>query len=35
MQVMDSNDRLFVATLTGEAAWYNVICDSDFLKKHL
>lgn len=34
-QVVDSNDRLFVATLTGEAAWHNVICDNDFLKKHL
>lgn len=34
-QVVDSNDRLFVATLTGEAAWHNDICDNDFLKKHL
>ena len=32
---MDSNDRLFVAELTGVAAWSNVICDSDFLKENL
>ena len=35
MQAMDSNDRLFVASLTGEAAWHNVICKSDFLKEQL
>lgn len=32
---MDPNDRLFVATLTGEAAWGNVICPSEFLRKNL
>lgn len=32
---MDSNDRLFVAELTGTAAWSNILCDSDYLKKHL
>lgn len=32
---MDSDDRLFVATLTGEAAWQNVICNSDYLKNNL
>ena len=32
---MDSNDRLFVAQLTGTAAWSNILCDSDYLKKHL
>lgn len=32
---MDINDRIFVATLTGEAAWQNVICGSDYLKKNL
>ena len=34
-QVVDSNDRIFVAELTGVAAWRNVLCDSDYLKKHL
>ena len=33
--VLDSDDRIFVAELTGIAAWYNIICDSDYLKKHL
>lgn len=32
---MDGNDRLFVAELTGAAAWSNVICDSDYLKEKL
>lgn len=32
---MDSNDRLFVAQLTGTAAWSNVLCDSEYLKEHL
>lgn len=32
---IDSNDRLFVATLTGEAAWRNVICHNDYLKENL
>jgi hypothetical protein len=32
---MDKNDRLFVAELTGIAAWHNVICSNEFLKKHL
>ena len=32
---MDSNDRLFVVELTGTAAWSNILCDSDYLKKHL
>ncbi len=32
---MDNNDRLFVAELTGEAAWYRVICNDDYLIKHL
>lgn len=33
--VMDSNDRLFVGELTGAAAWYNVICDNDYLRNNL
>lgn len=33
--IVDSNDRIFVAELTGVAAWLNVICGSDYLKKHL
>lgn len=32
---MDKNDRIFVAELTGTAAWRNVICDSEYLKKNL
>lgn len=34
-KVTDSDDRVFVAELTGVAAWRNVICDSDYLKKNL
>lgn len=29
---IDSNDRLFVANLSGEAAWRNSICSNDDLK---
>ncbi len=32
---IDTNDRLFVAELTGTAAWSNVRCKSDYLKEHL
>lgn len=32
---MDSNDGLFVAELTGAAAWYNALCGDDELKKRL
>lgn len=32
---MDSNDRLMVAALTGEAAWNNCIADTDSIKKLL
>lgn len=32
---MDGNDRIFVAALTGVAAWNNVLCDSEYLKKNL
>lgn len=32
---MDENDRLFVAELTGVAAWYNVKCSSEYLKNNL
>lgn len=35
MRIVDSNDRIFVAELTGVAAWYHVICDSNYLKEHL
>jgi len=35
IKLTDSNDRIFVAELTGTAAWQNVICDSEFLKKNL
>ena len=32
---IDNDDSLFVATLTGEAAWRNVICGSSHLQSHL
>ena len=32
---MDGNDRIFVAALTGVAAWSNVLCNSEYLKKNL
>jgi len=32
---IDANDRIFVAALTGEAAWKNVICEAEWLKKAL
>lgn len=32
---MDSNDRIFVAALTGVAAWRNVLCSSEYLKTNL
>ncbi len=35
LELIDSTDRIFVAKLTGEAAWNNPICTTDFLKKHL
>lgn len=34
-RVMDTDDRLFVASLTGEAAWQNVLCNNDYLKSYL
>lgn len=35
MKEIDSNDTVFVATLTGEAAWHNVICENEYLKENL
>lgn len=32
---IDSNDRLFVAALTGEAAWTKVMCDPNWLTANL
>ena len=32
---MDENDRLFVAELTGVAAWHNVKCSSEYLRNNL
>ena len=34
-KIIDSDDRIFVAELTGFAAWQNVICNSDYLKQNL
>ena len=34
-KVIDSKDRLFVAKLTGEAAWNNVICSNQYLHQNL
>ncbi len=33
--ILDSDDRYFIAELTGTAAWMNTICKSDYLKDHL
>ena len=33
--VLDRNDRMFVAELTGVAAWRNVLCGSDKLQEIL
>ena len=33
--IVDSDDRIFVAELTGTAAWRNLLCDSEYLKKHI
>lgn len=33
--VIDTNDRLFVTESTGIAAWWNVICDENYLKRNL
>lgn len=35
MAHMDRNDRIFVVALTGAAAWSNVLCNSESLKKSL
>lgn len=32
---IDNNDRLFVAELTGTAAWHNVICKDQYIKDNL
>lgn len=32
---LDDNDRVFVACLSGYAAWSNVLCESDYLKQNL
>lgn len=32
---IDNDDNLFVAKLTGEAAWHNVLCSSQHLKDYL
>lgn len=32
---IDQNDRLFVGELSGNAAWHNTICESDFVKKNI
>lgn len=33
--IIDSDDRVFVAELTGVAAWHNLLCNSDYLKNNL
>ena len=33
VQHMDSDDRLFVIETTNDAAWRNVICETDWLRK--
>lgn len=34
-KLMDGNDRLFVGELTGNVAWHNTICKSQFLKDNI
>lgn len=35
MELIDSNDRLFVGELSGVAAWHNIKCKNHFLKDNL
>lgn len=32
---IDNDDRLFVAKLTGDAAWKNVLCSNAWLRENL
>ena len=34
-KIIDSDDRIFVAELNGNAAWNNINCDDDYLKNNL
>lgn len=34
-RIVDSNDRIFVAELTGTAAGYNILCNSEYLTENL
>lgn len=34
-KIVEDSDSIFVAELTGVAAWKNVICNSNFLKENL
>lgn len=33
--IIDSNDRVFIAELTGNVAGHNIICDHDYLDNFL
>ena len=33
--VLDTDDRLFVAELSGSAAWFNAMCENKYLQEHL
>lgn len=33
--IVDSDDRIFVAELTGVSAWRNITCDYEYLRKYL
>lgn len=35
MELIDSNDRLFVGELSGVATWHNIKCKNHFLKDNL
>lgn len=35
LNIVDSDDRVFVGELTGVAAWHNTKCKSEYLKNHL
>lgn len=34
-ELLDSDDRFFITDVNFDAAWKNVICDSDYLKSKL
>jgi hypothetical protein len=35
LKYIDNNDRLFVIKSGGEAAWINIMCNNEWLQKHI